>query len=860
LNNLPTQLTSLVGREQEAAAVSALLQQPDVRLVTLTGTGGIGKTRLALEVAARLHSTFPAGVCFVPLAPVSNPGLVLPTIVHLLGLIPPQSRHQHNQDKEHLQAFLQDKHLLLILDNFEQVVSAAPDLTDLLASCPLLKLLITSRAVLHVQGEHEFPVPPLAVPKRTHLPDVETLSQYAAVSLFLQRARAIKPDFAMTRANLQAIATICARLDGLPLAIELAAARIKLLPPPVLLQRLTHRLDVLTSGARNAPERQQTLRNTLAWSYNLLDDAEQRLFRRLSVFVGGCTLEAIEAVNRAIDGQAGHVLDSVASLIDKSLLLSIEQEEEAPRLLMLETIREYGLEMLAASQELEMTRQAHAACYLALAEQAEPEYGGPQQALWLERLEREHDNLRAALQWSLEQAGTEADETHRVMALRLSAALRRFWLVRAHVNEGRDFLERALAAGTGVAPAIRAKALAAAANLTILQNDYARVETLCQEALALYRQLGDQPGIAFSLHLLGAALWVRGNLEAGQALVKESLAIFRTLGNIDQTAWALYQLGMIASSQGDYDKALALFEESLALHRTMNHKRGIAFSLTHLAQALFASQDRPETVDALLEEGLALSRTLGDKDGLAYASALRGQIAFRQGDLASASSLLEESVQLYREEGSRHGTAEALAQLARVVAAQGDSAAALALYEEGLAIARDLNNVWLIAPCLEGLARLAAGQSAFARAARLWGEAEALRQSADIPIPPIERADYEQAVAAARAHLGEAAFTEAWNEGRRLVPGPELAAQPEPPDSPAPVTTTAPPSSYPAGLTAREVQVLRQVARGLTNSEIAQALGLSEKTVAHHLTHIFNKTASENRAAAVAFAFRHHLA
>jgi predicted ATPase/DNA-binding CsgD family transcriptional regulator len=858
-NNLPTQLTTLVGREQEVAAVCALLQQPEVRLVTLTGTGGIGKTRLGLEVSARLLKAFPAGVCFVPLAPISHPGQVLSTIVHLLGLVQRQGGHQHDLDKERLQAFLQEKQFLLVLDNFEHVVSAAPQLTDLLALCPQLKLLVTSRAVLHVQGEHEFTVPPLAVPKHTHLPEVEVLAQYAAVNLFLQRAQAIKPDFARTKANLQAIATICVHLDGLPLAIELAAARIKLLPPPVLLQRLTRPLDVLTAGARNVPLRQQTLRNTLAWSYNLLEKEEQQLFRQLAVFVGGCTLEAIEAVHRAITGSSGTVLDGIASLIDKSLLLSIEHESEDPRLLMLRTIREYGVELLSASPEREIIYQAHARYYLALVEQAVPEYGGPRQAFWLDRLEREHDNLRAVLQWSLEQVEARGDADSCSLALRLGIALRRFWLVRAHAQEGRDFLEHALAARGDASPSLRAQALLAAANLVIAMNDYARAETLAQEALALCRHLGDQAGVAFSLHLLGSALWVRGNLIAGRPLVEESLTLFRALGDLDQTAWALYQLGMMESSQGAYDAACTLFEESLALHRKMNHQRGIAFAATHLAQALFASQRAQVRVDALLEEGLRLSKALGDKDGLAYAQALHGQITFSQGDLTTAHSLLEESVRLYREAGSQHGIAEALARLARVDMALGERAVAQARYEESLAIGNALNNKGLSALCLEGLASLTVRQGAFARAAQLWGEAEALRQSAGVPMPALERAEYERGVAAARAHLGEAAFAAAWSLGRARVPVPAPATQPETPDEDAPGASAAS-AAYPAGLTAREVQVLRLLARGLTNSQMAEELGLSEKTIAHHLTHIFNKTTSENRAAAVAFAFRHHLA
>jgi len=424
LNNLSLQLSSLVGREQEVMEVSALLQRPDVRLMTLTGMGGIGKTRLGLQIATELLDTFANGTYFVPLAAVTDPVSVIDTIAHLLGL-----QHQHigqrvpTEHMEYLKAFLRDKHLLLLLDNFEQVISAAPDLAELLITCPHLKILVTSRAVLHIQGEHEFPVPPLALPKRTQLSANDDLSQYAAVALFLERALAIKPDLALTEANLQAIAAICVHLDGLPLAIELAAARIKLFPPRALLQRMTHRLDVLTGSVQGAPARQRTLRHTIAWSYNLLDVTDQQLFRRLSVFVGSYTLEAVEALYHADADEAGQVLDGVASLIDKSLLLQIEREGEEPRLVMLETIREFGLEVLAASGEEEMTRQAHAAYYLALAEEAEPEYGGPQQVVWLERLEREHGNLRAALQWSIEPGATQ----QRIeIGLRLGGALRRF--------------------------------------------------------------------------------------------------------------------------------------------------------------------------------------------------------------------------------------------------------------------------------------------------------------------------------------------------------------------------------------------------------------------------------------------------
>jgi len=341
-NNLPAQLTPFIGREMEEAAVCSLLRRPEVRLLTLTGTGGVGKTRLAFQVAADLLEVFDDGAYFVSLAPISDPNLVLPAIAQTLDLKETPDR----SPLEHLKAYLRTKQLLLLLDNFEQVAGAAPLLVELLQACPDLNILVTSRAVLHVTGEHEFLVPPLGLPDLAHLPESEALGQYPAIALFVQCARALKPDFQLTQANARSIAEICTRLDGLPLAIELAAARIKLLSPQALLARLSQRLQVLTSGARNLPARQQTLRNTIAWSYNLLDGQEQRLFRRLSIFVGGCTLEAIEALCRALDdGEAAiQVLDKVASLIDKSLLQQVEQTNGEPCLMMLETIREFGLD------------------------------------------------------------------------------------------------------------------------------------------------------------------------------------------------------------------------------------------------------------------------------------------------------------------------------------------------------------------------------------------------------------------------------------------------------------------------------------------------------------------------------------
>jgi predicted ATPase/class 3 adenylate cyclase/DNA-binding CsgD family transcriptional regulator len=858
-NNLPIQPTSLIGREKEVATVQHLLRREDVRLLTLTGPGGTGKTRLGLQVAAESSERFVDGVFFVNLAPISDPALVVPTIAQTLEL--KETGEQSLLDL--LKTSLREKQLLLLLDNFEQVVSAASQVADLLAACPKLKIMVTSRMVLHVRAEHEFAVPPLALPDPTRLPDLVALSQYDAVALFIQRAQAVKPTFQLTNANAPAVAEICARLDGLPLAIELAAARIKLLPPQALLARLGQRLQMLTGGARDAPARQQTLRNTIEWSYQLLDSQEQRLFQRLSVFVGGCTPEAIETVCTALETSTPSIsmLDGVASLLDKSLLQQREQEGEEPRLLMLETMREFGLEALATSGELEATRQAHALYYLALAEEAESELVGPQQLVWLERLEREHGNLRAALRWSLEQG--EARQGGEI-ALQLSSALRRFWQVRGHLSEGRNSLEQALAGSEGAVASLRAKALIAAASLAVSQGDTARTEALCQESLPLCKELGDTKGIAHILYLLGWATWRRGNSALAHSLTEEALVLFRKVGDEDHIAWSLFNLAGIVSKRGEYARARVLFEESLARHRELGNKRGIAYSLSNLAEVLFLSLGDWATVRSLLEESLTLSREVGDKRGIADYFCLSGQLTLQQSDAVTACSLLEESVKLYREMGNQWSTAGSLSLLGKVATIQGDYVTARALYEESLAIAREGGFKWHIALSLEGLAGVVAAQRNPTWAARLWGAAESLRDALGSPIPPVERAFYERSFAATRTQLGEKIFAAAWAEGRTMTPEQVLVAQgPETTHQQIPAgSASAPPakaSGYPAGLTCREVEVLSLVAAGLTDVQIAEQLVISPRTVSTHLTSIYSKLGISSRSAATRFAVEHQL-
>lgn len=440
-NSLPVQLTPLIGRGQDAAIAKAILLRPEVRLLSMIGTAGIGKTRLAIQVATDLLEDFDDGAYFVPLAPISDKDLVPSTIARSFGLKESSNRSM----VEHLKVYLSNKCLLLVLDNFEHVVTAAPLLVELLTACPKLKLLVTSREVLHLHVEEQFSVPPLALPDLKHLEDIESPAQFAAVELFNLRAQAVLPGFRMTAANANTIATICTRLDGLPLAIELAAARIKLLSPQALLARLEHRLYVLTQGPQDVPERQQALRNTIQWSYDLLDAQEQRLFRQLSVFAGGCTLEAVEAVCKASGNETMNVLEGVASLIDKSLLYTTRQEDEEPRLGMLETIREYGLECLETCGEMEVIRYAHASYYLRLVEAAEPQLVGAEQGQWSDRLEQELENIRATMRWFLERE----DVGEGIEIPFFLNALSAFWTERGYLSEARQWFERLLTTSAG---------------------------------------------------------------------------------------------------------------------------------------------------------------------------------------------------------------------------------------------------------------------------------------------------------------------------------------------------------------------------------------------------------------------------
>jgi predicted ATPase/class 3 adenylate cyclase len=797
-HNLPAQPNELIGREEELETVGQLLLREGVRVITLTGPGGTGKTRLALQIGTNLTGDFHDGVYLITLAPISDPNLLAPSIAATLGIRENPARPVLDSLKE----YLQSKHMLLVLDNFEQIVSAAPVVASLLATCPGLKVLVTSRTVLHLSGEHEYPVPPLKLPETGRLPAPEGLEGYSAVALFVQRARAVRPGFTLTSENAVAVARVCSQLDGLPLAIELAAARVKLLPPQAMLDRLGSRLDFLKGGARDLPARHQTLRRTIAWSYDLLADAEKAFFRRVSIFVGGCSLEAIESVCGSMEDLGTDVLDLMAALVDKSLLQQEEAPGEEPRFLMLDTIRDYGLECLKAVGDWGPAWRTHALYFLGLAERAEAELTGPGQSQWLDRLEREHDNLRAALSCAEEQGETE-------IALRLGGALWRFWLARGHMREGRQRLERLLALPrAGARTDARARALHGLGTIIHEISDYAEARPHLEESLSIWRELGDKKGTATALNSLGWLAFQLGDSDTARSLSEEALLLNRELGEKRGVAVALLNLGSVAIHRSEYPSALSLLEESLALRREVGDRRSCAYvqaSLSWVEQQR-GNHGRAKTI---LEDALAVLRELNDRQLIAWALSFQGLVEHEVEELDRATVSLEESLDLAREVGNKVITAWALTSLADLLHTQGKVQRAMTLVEEGISLWRAISRwglpaalycqghmavtlrdfdratalfresleLWSkmgtrrgVADCLDAFAGLALAQRSPGRAARLYAAAEAMREVIGAPRPPRRRGKYNEDLATLRREMGEEEFAAAWAEGQAMTP------------------------------------------------------------------------------------------
>ncbi|MGA9566225.1 MAG: protein kinase [Candidatus Korobacteraceae bacterium] len=712
-SNLPVQRTAFIGREHETAALRQLLARDDVRLVTLTGPGGIGKTRLALQLAGEISHEYPSGACFVSLSVVQEPGLIASTIAQAAGVRETGNQSAQESMKEYLGGLEQP--MLLLLDNFEHLVLAAPVVSDLLSVGPMLKIVVTSRSPLHIYGEHEFPVPPLALPDPKSLQPLSVLSRLPAIALFTERARAVKHDFALTNENASAVAAVCARLDGLPLAIELAAARIKLLSPSAMLARLESCLNLLTGGARDLPTRQQTLRGAVDWSYSLLNPAEQTLFRRLSVFSGGCTLEAVEAVCDTAGDLGLDVLDGVASMVDKSLAQQAEEAGET-RFVMLSTIREYALERLAASDDMAATRRSHAAYYLVLAEEGALEAATHPE--WLDRFEIEHDNFRTALEYLIKIG--DAD-----WGLRLGTALFHFWETREYLTEGRNRIARLLALeGAATRPKLRSRLLFAAAVLAGEQGDYAPAQQLFEESLETCLELNDNRGVAVALNALAVNARDRGELATSVFLFERCVAIWREAGDPSDTARALSNLANVSKLQGELARASSLYDECLAIFRKVGDVAGIAWTLNY-----------------------------------------QGDVARERNDLTAARSFYEQGLAAFSLSRDGWGIACALSDLASLSWDQSDNSEARRLYGESIQMFQNLGHQRGIARVLECLAANAAAQSNAVQSLRFAGAAAALRERLGTPLTPAEQHKLEKVLEFARRTLGNDAGLTAWMEG-----------------------------------------------------------------------------------------------
>ncbi|MDP9352569.1 MAG: tetratricopeptide repeat protein, partial [Chloroflexota bacterium] len=623
--NLPIPSTPLVGRQRETAAVRELLHDLGARLVTLTGAGGVGKTRIALRVAEELSGAFTQGVHFIPLSSIAEPTLLASEIAHALGV----SETSGQGPEEALAEYLRGRQVLLVLDNFEHLLDGAPLVARLLTLSPGLRVLVTSRALLRLTGEHEFPVPPLELPAEGWVADVRALARSEAISLFVQRARAARPTFELTANNATAVSGICRRLDGLPLAIELAAARIRILPPEAMLGRIDHSLALLTGGARDLPERQRTLSAAIDWSYDLLDEKEKTLFARLAVFAGGWTLEAAEAV---CDPEGGlDVMDGMESLVEQSLIRLSGDHGAEPRFRMHATMREYALLRLERCGEAEDVRRRHAEYYTNLADRAGPELEGANQGEWLERLEREHDNLRAGLSWLLDREEGEN-------VLRAATAVWRFWDMRGHYSEGQLWLERGLAAREGVPVRVRASALTAAGYLAWMQGNYPEAVKLLEGSLTLRRELGDPADTAFTLNNLGLVALDRGEQDRAKEILEENFALRRETADTMGMAVALNNLSYAALLREDYEGVIGYAEESKALFSTLDNSWGISLALSNLGRAALELGDL-DRAGPILVKCLGRASALGERRIIAECLEALAAVAGYQGAVERAARL-----------------------------------------------------------------------------------------------------------------------------------------------------------------------------------------------------------------------------
>jgi non-specific serine/threonine protein kinase len=786
-HNLPAPLTSFIGRRREMTEVRRLLSS--TRLLTLTGAGGVGKTRLALQVAGSLLTSYRDGVWLVELAQLANADLVTQQVAASVGVLEEPGRSLLATLVDRFEA----KTLLLVLDNCEHLLGACAALAQqLLRACPKIQIMTTSREPLRISGETAWRVPSLGVPREGPQLLSKDLKRSEAASLFLERATAANASFVLTNSNAPSVLETCRALDGIPLAIELAAACTNALSAEEIASRLREHLRLPNGGGRAVLPRHRTLRAAIDWSYDLLPEAERILFHRLSVFVGGFTAEAAKQVCRPPGFDEWDLLGHLFELVNKSLVVAEDRRGET-RYILLETIRQYALQKLLEADEEAWLRSHHVEWFLALVEHAEPELQGPEQATWLERLETEHDNIRAALEWAINRGWSEA-------SLRLPAALWRFWSIRGHLTEGRGWLSAALGIDDRTRDSHRARALTAAGILAEKLADYVAARHLHEESLAVARELedpegiaaslsnlgavahelgeyaeaqtlheesltirharGDRRGMAVSLNNLGIVAYFRGDYETARTLYEQSLAIERELGNEQGIAMSLENLGELARAQADYERARSLYEESLAIERKLGAKRDISNTLNNLGVTACLLGDLP-AARSLLDEALALGRELGDRQQVAECLQGLGDLLRAQGDHEGAQSLCEESLAMRRAFGDRRGIASSLKSLGDLATIRGDGWEAEARYGEALTIQHELGHKQGIASCLEGLADVAVSQSRWERAARLLGAADAIRGATGCPLPPQERSDHERTLVRVKKELGPKAFAQA---------------------------------------------------------------------------------------------------
>ncbi|HEY3365908.1 MAG TPA: tetratricopeptide repeat protein [Symbiobacteriaceae bacterium] len=805
-NNLPVQLASFVGREREMADLKRLLDK--ARLVTLTGTGGCGKTRLSLQVAGDVSGDYLDGVWLVELAAIMDPARVEHAVASVLGVREESGRSPLAALTDHLRA----KHLLLVLDNCEHLIGACALLADtLLRECPGLRILATSREALRIDGEVVWRVPGLSLPSLKPLTSVADLMKYEGVCLFLERAKTADPTFSLDPRNAAAVVQVCHRLDGMPLALELAAARLNVLSVETIAQRLDDRFRLLTGGSRTAIPRHQRLSAAVDWSYELLAEPERTMWHRLSVFAGSFSLAAVEAICSEDHTPSADLLELMFALVNKSLVMVDESHGEV-RYRLLETIRQYGEDRLMESGEEVHWRQQHLHWYLALAERTQQELGGPGQSAALEQLEQEHDNLAAAMRWAVESGEAE-------MGLRLAMALFRFWSVRGHVSEGRRWLAQMLS-GAPARTAPRVQALIRAGSLAWEQGDYDEAGALCQEALGIARELGDERVSAEMLDTLGAVALEQGDTERALALFEESQTRWRDLDDQGSLASTLNNLATLLGRQGEYSRAVTLFDEALSLGLRLGDRQQVAWVLNNLGFMLIDRDDH-ERARALLEEALTISRQLGDKRGVARSLQGRGTLAGLQGDFTEATALLQ----------------------------------------EGLSLDWGLMNKRAMVTAIESLARFSGAQGQMEQAARLFGTADHVRDRMglkELPVSLRRRADQIEALNTVRSALGQAVFAKIYAEGHAMTLEQviQYALQ-------TPTPSDRSPDGDPGNggvLSARELEIARLVARGFTAREIARQLHLSHHTVKKHEENVRSKLNVPNKAGMAAWVARNDLA